>query len=448
MARTSLLAASLHQASEPCRDRMWSRGPKLLFLAHPFPPLRAAACVRTWNIAKYLARLDWNVTVVTPHPSVWRYVDDPQKTEANLKQERIRRILTDHRWSWLAPESLRCWNQGPGWFFGGISRNVARRLGIDNSVGWIGPAGHACSTLTAKDVDIILASGPPFTAFILARRLSDKLGRPYVLDYRDTWTVDPHSDRPARQTTVQEEARLLASCAAATVVSRSWGLILDRDFSLGSKLQIIPNGYDLEELAGIKAQHFSHFAIVYAGNFYPPKRVISPVMKAVRRLKETMNGKGTEWYFHYYGEHQNHVREEAERFGVMERVVLHGNVPRTEALSALRGAGVSVVITSVFEEAPLEDRGIIPGKVFEALGLKTPILLVAPPDGDIETVIETTGLARSFSGNDIDGMASFLKDAIFGGTVEPRDPDAYAWMNIIKKLELVLHEAIGRKSYN
>src|SRR3990170_7634901 len=145
---------------------------KLLFLAHGFPPARASACVRTWNIAKHLSNLGWDLTVVTPDPSVWRHVDKPGDVDALCSRLGIRRIFTGHRWRALAPDHLRCWNEGLGWFFGGVCRNVARRLEIDTGIGWIKDAEQACSPLTANDVDIILASGPPFVAFRLAKRLS------------------------------------------------------------------------------------------------------------------------------------------------------------------------------------------------------------------------------------------------------------------------------------
>ena len=41
----------------------------------------------------------------------------------------------------------------------------------------------------------------------------------------------------------------------------------------------------------------------------------------------------------------------------------------------VRGAGLAVVITSVNEPASLEDKGIVPAKIFEAIGLGTPTLL-------------------------------------------------------------------------
>jgi glycosyltransferase involved in cell wall biosynthesis len=423
--------------------RELNRPPKLLFLACPFPPVRITACVRTWNIAKYLARMGWEVTVVTPHPSVWRYVDSPEATNLQLRREGIRRILTDYRWRWRAPESLKCWNQGLGWFIGGICRTIARRLDIDTGIGWIRAAERACSILSANDVDLIFATGTPFAAFKLAKRLSERLGRPYVLDYRDPWTGNPHRARPARPATVREEARLLADCAGVTIVSPSWGEDMDRRFGLGPKLHVITNGYDPEDLAGIEPYDFGHCAIVYTGNFYPPKRVISPVLAALKRLKETMHGKGVQGRFHYYGRHGDHVREEAERFGVMEQIVLHGTVPRAEALAAVKGAAVAVVITSVVDGATIADRGIMTGKVFEPLGLGTPILLVAPPGSDVETIVETTGLARRFAGSDVPGIASFLAETLSGRAIKPKNLDAYTWTNIAKRLDAVLREAAG-----
>ena len=183
-------------------------------------------------------------------------------------------------------------------------------------------------------------------------------------------------------------------------------------------MHIISNGYDPNELAGVEPYPFNHFAIVYVGGFYQPKRVITPVMAALQCLESADRNLDVDWRFHYYGWDEAYVREVAASAGLNDRVILHGNVPRREALSAIRGAGVAVVITSVTSKSTLEDRGIVTGKVFESLGLGTPTLLIAPPGSDIETIGETAGLARRFSGEDIGGIASFLCDAMR----RPRSP--------------------------
>jgi glycosyltransferase involved in cell wall biosynthesis len=420
--------------------------PKLLFFAWTFPPVRAIGAVRTWNIAKYLARLGWEITVVTPRSSVWRNSDAEEKIRDELGRAGIHRIETDHRWRCLDADSLKCWNNGIGWFVGGVCRRIARCLGFDGGIGWSRAAQRACLHNQPGAYDVVLVSGPPFSSFLPAFKVSKRLGIPYVLDYRDTWTVDPYSERPAPRSIKLLEAKLLANSSAVTVVCPSWGSILDQEYQLQRKLLVISNGFDHEELAAVKSRSFGHFAIVYAGAFYPPTRVISPVMAALARVKETSDVSNPEWYFHYFGQDGDHVRKEADRFSVLDRVVFHGCVPRVEVLAALRGAGLSVVITSIFPHSSREVDGMVTGKLFEIVGLGTPVMLVAPPTGDIHRVAETTDLIHSFTGTDIDGIADFFRGAIHGLVARGKSPEPYAWVNIAKTMDSVLREVIHRKN--
>jgi glycosyltransferase involved in cell wall biosynthesis len=420
--------------------------PKLLFLAHAFPPWNAAGSVRLWSIAKHLARLGWQVTVVSPDPSLIRNAEDPERITALLAEEGIRRLVTGYRWRCLSPEALKCWNQNLGWVVGGVCRTIARSLGIDRSIGWIKAAEQACSSLGPEDVDVILASGSPFMAFRLAKKLSDRLGRPYVMDYRDLWTGNAHETRLSRPATVREEASLLKGCAAVTVVSPSWGVALDRAHGVGAKLHVVSNGYDPNGMADVQPYDFGHYAFVYAGVFYPPKRVISPFLAALKHLKEKDGESGNDrkkWYFHYYGKDKRHVREQAERFELSDRIVLHGRVSRREALSAVKGASLAVVITSVEDEGTLADKGIVTGKIFEAIGVGTPVLLIAPKESDATTTTETTGLVRNFTGTDIQGMASFLSEVVSGKVPEPKNVEIFSWTNIAKQLDAVLRGVIS-----
>jgi glycosyltransferase involved in cell wall biosynthesis len=287
-------------------------------------------------------------------------------------------------------------------------------------------------------VDVILASGKPFVAFRLARNLSERLGRPYVLDYRDPWTGNPHAERPPWPAAIREEASLLEGCAAVSIVSPSWGAGLDRRFGVGSKVHVITNGYDSNEMAAVKPHNFGHCVFVYTGIFYPPKRTISPFMAALKLLRESPPGNAKEWYFHYYGIDEKHVREQAHRFGLTDRVVFHGQVSRQEALSAVKGANLAVVITSVEDEETLEDKGIVTGKIFEAVGLATPVLLIAPVGNDARAITEPTGLVRSIAGTEIQGMVSFLKDVVCGQVPQAKNMEICSWTTISKDLDVLL----------
>src|SRR5688572_20355751 len=96
------------------------RRPRLLFLAWTFPPASTMGSVRTWNTAKHLARLGWDVTVVTMDPALLRNPENTERTRQDLEKEGIRQILTDHDWRFLTSDRLVGWNQGLGWFVGGI----------------------------------------------------------------------------------------------------------------------------------------------------------------------------------------------------------------------------------------------------------------------------------------------------------------------------------------
>jgi glycosyltransferase involved in cell wall biosynthesis len=415
------------------------RHPAVLFVTYNFRPARTAGTVRIWNIAKYLARSGWTVTVLTPDPSLWSYVEHAEATEISLKLEGIRRLPTGHYWRWLGKGSLKRSQGTLAWFMGGLGRRILQRFGIDGSVGWIKAAERACSSLTPNDVDVILATGPPFSSFSLAQWLSQRLGRPYVLDYRDLWSRNLHHPAPAA---IRKETSVLSRCAAVTTVSPSWGLVLDRHFGVGPKLHVVSNGYDPEDLEATEPYDFGHFAIVYTGSFWPPKRVISPVMAALRRLNESEHDRHQHWMFHYYGKHERHVWAEAERFGLTKKVLVHGDVPRSRVLAAVRGAGVAVVITSMADSATREDNGMVTGKIFEATGLGTPTLLIAPEESDANDVLRVTGLGRRFAGNDVDAISSFLGNLMRGQSIEPKDPAAYAWNNLISGLDTVLRGVV------
>ncbi|MGQ0556510.1 MAG: glycosyltransferase [Nitrospiraceae bacterium] len=429
-------------------DIMLRQGrPKLLFLAYPFPPAKAPGCVRTWNMAMYLTRLGWDVTVVTPDPSILRNIEDIKKTSTEVGHAGIKRILTGHEWRCLAPNNLKCWNQGLGRLVSGVCRVIARKLGIDTHIGWVKSAERACSHLTKEDVDLIVATGSPFAAFNLAKRLSQRLGRPYALDYRDPWTGNPHHGRHPASAATKREADVLRGCAAVTIVSPSWGSALDRRFNVGPKLHVVTNGYDSGEMAAVKPYEFGHCAFVYTGIFYPPKRSISPFLASLKFLRESSQGNAKEWYFHYYGPDERYVREEAGRFGLTDRIVFHGRVPRREALSAVKGASLAVVITSVDEEETLEDKGIVTGKIFEAVGLEAPVLLIAPKGSDAGRITKAAGLVKSFAGTEIQGMVSFLKDVVRGQAPQPQNIESCSWATISQDLDAFFRGVIRGGSH-
>src|SRR5882724_8988898 len=147
---------------------------RLLYLAHYFPPVSAIGAVRSWATAKYLARLGWKVTVVSPGPDVWRRTDDAAEVEQQIRREGVATIRTKQCLPSLSPAYYKCHNSGVRKLLGGVCRRVAAYLGVEPEAGWTWPLRQWANS-APREFDVVLATGSPFCSFRAASALSAKL---------------------------------------------------------------------------------------------------------------------------------------------------------------------------------------------------------------------------------------------------------------------------------
>jgi glycosyltransferase involved in cell wall biosynthesis len=308
--------------------------------------------------------------------------------------------------------------------------------------GWFYAAARACRSLKPGDADVVVVSGPPFGSFSLARRLAAQVRCPFVFDYRDLWTGNPF-DGAIKTVKAKRhqgaEARLLAESAAVTAVSILSGQILKRMCD-PAKVHVVANGYDMERLSGVVPHAFGEKAIVYAGRLYSPLRTLDPLLQAMATLAQ--DGK-LQFRFHYFGPDGRAVESAAGRMQLGPWVVNHGSVSRETALAAVAGAHAVVVVNSVNQKADVAERSVIPGKLYEALGLGRRVVLVAPEGSDAAEVVGTNG--RCFSGNQVSAIANYLSEST--ALAEPASldpPKQYCWDNLALAYDNLLSGAIRK----
>ena len=102
-----------------------------------------------------------------------------------------------------------------------ILRNAIHRIeGIvyhpDPAMLWIRPATEAAVQLCAHSgAEVIWATGGPWSSFVVARDVSRRTGRPYVLDLRDSCGVHFSSAMVSRRYSRNGRERVTVSCLAA-----------------------------------------------------------------------------------------------------------------------------------------------------------------------------------------------------------------------------------------
>jgi Glycosyl transferase 4-like domain len=421
-----------------------SKSLRLLYLAYAFPPSAAIGAVRAWNTARYLSDLGWEVTVVTP-----RVASDPEnarikEVEAKIGAAGIVRILVDRR----SVSAERLTSLPPSkWVLRQSTRALQRFfsfVGIGHDEAWCFSCAAACSNVARQDFDLVLATGSPFCSFLVARSLAKRLRLPFVLDYRDPWSLSAFNLKRVRWLTHFLEKSVLRGATAAIIVSRSWAKNQEKTFGNWASTKVITNGFDPTELSAISPVIFDDFSVVYAGSFYKGQREIDSVIEAVRVANQGLNRMGRRVKLHYFGGGEAHVMERAEQINALEDVVVHGVVPRETVLGAIKGAGVAAVIAGIGENVGLSERGITTGKIFEPLGLGVPILLVAPHQSDARTIVQECGAGRCFATGEEIEMGKWLSElAIVQGDNRYEAPKEYGWPEIAKKLDVILRGSIN-----
>jgi len=141
-----------------------------------------------------------------------------------------------------------------------------------------------------------------------------------------------------------------------------------------------------EELSSFEARDLgSGLNIVYAGPWYQGRRDPNAVLDALAR-----DSCLREWRLHLVGSVPPEVRQEIAQRNLGERIVLHGSVGRSDAISIVKGDEVALVLGW---NDP-KDRDVAGAKVFELIGLKKAIVAMAYPHGVLAEVVQRYGMGH------------------------------------------------------
>ncbi len=231
--------------------------PRVLYLAFFFPPSRGSGVYRARATANHLAAQGWDVTVLAAPTYFLRELigshDEALAATVDPRVHVVRPGMRYYAWE----RDVRRFSR-----FRATLPAVARRLYRWN-LGHVFPEKYwtwalnsviRALRLHARDrFDLVVATGNPYASFAAAWLVGRLLGVPYVLDYRDSWTLDQFADRPAfpdGHPAWRWERRVLSRAAAVTFVNegqRDWHAA--RYPELAARMHVVPNGFDEELLA-------------------------------------------------------------------------------------------------------------------------------------------------------------------------------------------------------
>ncbi len=425
--------------------------PRVVMLAFGFPPEGNAGAYRPLRFVRRLKSFGWNATVVTARPGQYERFD-PTLLEKVPGETEVIRVESQDFWqrfqSWRArgeagrvqpdqaisqtPESKEP-QQTVRQRVRGLARQVeAWWYHPDMASPWITPAVDAVGRVCRRErVSVIWATAGPVSAFYAAQLASRKYNVPYVLDFRDSWTIT-HNDFEARRPAwaiQRDRSRMFDLLQNAQAVIFRYEREAEcywqayRGALEASKIYIIPNGYEPPLESGAVSTG-ERCTLLYGGVVSDYR--YDTFLAALAVLKNAEPSRAQQLRVLFVGEGMDIVAKEAATQGVSEMVHIAG-AKRSDELAALQREADALLIFG--RPATKPGYELFAGaKLFGYLKTGKPIIGVLPEDETKKVLqqVESRMIADVESIPEICRVLEVLLEHWNNGTVASLVPDRKA----------------------
>ncbi|MCP4501807.1 MAG: glycosyltransferase family 4 protein [Deltaproteobacteria bacterium] len=296
--------------------------------------------------------------------------------------------------------------------------------------------------------DAILATGPPFAVFVLAKTLSHFFKIPYVIDYRDEWSLHPEKIQRVAQMPIARlkyrkeqkiEENLLEDASAIIWNTLRFEEEASRKFAINKgRSFVISNGFDIDEHRGLSRRKDggSKICVVHMGSIDHPSMGAAFIVPGLQALARRTNRR---IHLLLQGQLNDSLVGGFEKKWDLVDVELSGYSPPSKALEKLYAADLALLIE---EQIPGKDR-YQNLKLFDYLASRVPILGMGYPQGSISQVLEETGAGKMVSYGDFEEVGKI--GAVLLQTDLESQAEEYNWDFLSERLENLLFSLVKAK---
>ncbi len=371
-------------------------GKKVLIIAYCFPPMPVIGSQRPYGLAKYLQRFDWEPIVLTVKhpgnfpPGIKVIATDYTDIIAVLKKMiGVDPYTGIHQQ--LGIEITKNYNH-PTWK-GKLLKFAREAVAYpDSERGWYKHAVKAASELMERErINAVISTSFPATSHLIAKKIKQKYGIPWVADLRDLWTQNSYSGKFKIISLMERrlELKTLSHADALVTVSEPLADML-KSLHLNKEVQCITNGYDPDAFNTKPLNLSKKFTITYTGTLYNGARDPSTLFEATAKLMNQNKIDRTHMEIRFYGDIQGWLIDDIKKFGLEHIVRLYGTVPREEALKLQKESQILLLL--LVNDA--RDQGYYTGKLFEYLGAKRPILAIGGANSIVKDLLANTNAGK------------------------------------------------------
>lgn len=256
----------------------------------------------------------------------------------------------------------------------------------DARVGWVKPSVEFLQDyLVENNLDTVITTGPPHSMHLIGLQLKQKLKLSWLADFRDPWTTIHYhkSLRLSKKSKLkhkQLEKEVLNYADSIVVTSEN----TKQDFlKLTNKpIYVVTNGYEENDLI---PNLDTKFSLVHIGSLLSNRNpeILWQALSEIIQEHETI---ASDIEIKFVGVVGDEIINNIHKYQLEGFTINVGYVSHSEALQLQKNA----ILLLMIEMDTSETKAIIPGKLFEYLAAKRPIIALGPEGSDVVEILKET----------------------------------------------------------
>ena len=394
---------------------------RVLIITYYWPPSGGSGVQRWLKMSKYLPEYGWQPVIYTTENAEYPVTDPSLENDVPPDMEVIRRPIFEpysfyKKFLGIKKEEtvkvgfIEEKEQKKDWK-ANLSLWVRGNLFIpDARCWWVKPSvRYLKEYLKEHPVVAIISTGPPHSMHLIAMKLREDLGIPWIADFRDPWTEidyynDLHLTRWADRKHHRLEHEVLTKADKVVTVAPDGARRLGR---LGNRnVRIIYNGFDHDDEAQTLVSLPKQFTITYLGVL---SRIQNPsnLWQALGELVKEDADFNKNLKINMIGQIDSSVPSAIEENGLSKHVTYSPYIPHSEVSTVHRSS--TVLLLLLMPDSEPRAKGLVTGKLFEYLVSGRPILCIGPEDGDAARIIKETDAGQTVSFGDKEKTKDIVK---------------------------------------
>ncbi|MCO5252681.1 MAG: hypothetical protein M9949_14830 [Candidatus Kapabacteria bacterium] len=375
---------------------------KLLVVAYYFPPSGGPGVQRVLKHIKYLPDFGWQPIVLTVSngqfpardESLFAQIPDStivERTKIYEPYDIYRYFTGKAKDAAIDVNTIKKDGHRAG-FKESLAEFIRATFFIpDARIGWLLTAkSKALELIKQHDISAVYSSSPPYTCSLIADYASKKASIPWIAGFRDPWTGFISSPKRWLIPSMIDRYMEKSVFTNANYVECAWnGIIKDAlakypDLD-ASKFLHVPNGFDSNDFPDVQYKANHKFTLTYTGSMYGrrnPESLFAAIEELIAEGKIDKN----KIVLRFVGRFGNEVNDMFEKATFADRIEIIGYVPHSESIAMIMKSDALLLVVDESKES----KEIVPGKVYEYIGVNRPLIAIGPEDGSVAELIRET----------------------------------------------------------